>query len=306
MKSYLLIRHLLTCILLILFIYITLPAKGFAETTPQQFLDVSPVIQDLHLTPGQKTTYPLTITNKGDKPVGFHIDITGIDPTADSIQNYSLLTSPFLSWISINPRDLIVPPHDKKQFSVTINTPKTAQPSGYYATLFLTPFISNPLKSTGPVILERIGTLLLTTVGDLDYAHLAQKVHITDFTYSPQQITFTVKNSYFTHFTAKPFLDFTSMLDKEKRLFPEEKHVLPGSSRTWIIPIQAPWYTLYSQVTLRISVGDGKEITSQISYVNYLLVLQLVLLISVLLLILKRTRQLKKAVMILFTGKEYA
>ena len=304
MKSYLLIRHLLTCILLILFIYTALPAKGFAQSVPQQFLDVSPAIQNLHLTPGEKTTYPLTITNKGDKPVGFHIDITGIDPTADSIQNYSLLSSPFLSWISITPTDLIVPPHEKKQFSVSITTPQNAKPSGYYATLFLTPFISNPLKASGPLILERIGTLLLTTVGNLDYNNLARKVHITDFSYSPKQIAFTVKNNYFTHFTAKPFLDFTSTLDKEKRLFPEEKHILPGSSRTWTVPIHAPWYTIYSQVMLRISVGDGQQITSQITYINYLLLMEVVLGVCFMLLILKRSKQFKKALLILLSGKE--
>lgn len=291
-------------ILYILFIYTTVPSIVHAQTVPQQFLDVSPIIQDLHLIPGQKTTYALTITNKGDKPVGFHIDATGIDPTADSVQDISYLTSPLLSWITITPSDLIVSPHDKNTFTVTINTPKTAKTSGYYATLFLTPFISNPLKPTGPVILERIGTLLLTTVGDLNYSDLAHKVHITDFTYSPDKITFTVKNSYFTHFTAKPFITFSTTLDKENRIWPEEKHVLPGSSRSWTLPVSTPWYTLYRQVNLAVSIGDGKQITAQATYINYLLVLEIVLGICLILLILKRRKQLGKAFKILFTGKE--
>lgn len=296
-------KKLLT-ILSILYIYIALPSAAHAQTVPQQFLDVSPIIQDLHLTPGQKTTYALTITNKGGKPVGFHIDATGIDPTADNVQEASYLTSPLLSWITITPSDLIVPPHDKNTFTVSINTPRTAKTSGYYATLFLTPFISNPLKPTGPVILERIGTLLLTTVGELNYSDLAHKVHITEFTYSPDKITFTVKNSYFTHFTAKPFITFSTTLNKESRIWPEEKHVLPGSSRSWTLPVSTPWYTLYRQVNLAISVGDGKQITAQATYINYVFILEIVLGICLILLVLKRTKQLGKAFKILFTGKE--
>src|SRR5690242_11641693 len=113
----------LLLLLFILLIYVAGIKPAFAQTIPQQFLSVSPAIQDMQLVPGKQTTYTLTITNKGDKPVGFHIDVTGIDPTADSIQDYSYLTSPFLSWIKVNPSDLIVPPHDKNTFTVTITTP---------------------------------------------------------------------------------------------------------------------------------------------------------------------------------------
>lgn len=306
------IRHLLICLLLvpILFIYIALPLSAHAQTTPQQFLNVSPIIQDLHLVPGQPATYSLTITNKGDKPVGFHIDVTGIDPTADSIQDYSHLTSPFLSWIQVNPTDLIVAPHDKNSFTITVNTPKNAKESGYYATVFLTPFISNPLQPTGPVILERIGTLLLATVGNTNYTDLKHKVSIHNFgfvqdgLFSPHAITFQVTNAYFTHFTAKPFLTFVSILDKETTVMPIEKHILPGSTRTWEFPIKRPWYTLYSSAQLAVSIGNGQQILAQTTFINYPLLFGAALILCLLLLVLKRSKQLKKALKILFAGHD--
>ena len=294
----------------ILFIYILYPSTTWAQTATQQLLQVSPIIQDLTLQPGTTTTYPLTIINKGDKPVGFHIDVTGIDPTTDSIQNPANFTSPLISWISVNPADLIVAPHSTNAFTVTINTPKNAKTNGYYATLFLTPFISNPLRPNGPVILERIGTLLLTTVGKLDYSQLVKKVHVANFSFvsthflAPQTITFTVSNAYFTHFTAKPFLKFTSLLDKEVTIFPEEKHILPGSSRTWSIPVQNHWYTIYSSARLAISIGNGQQIFAQTTFINYPLLAVCVLGVCLILLLIKRARQLKKAFTILISGHE--
>jgi len=288
----------------LLFLYIALPGKTWAQSTPQQFLTVSPVIEDLQLTPGHPTKYTLTITNKGDKPVGFHIEATGIDPTSDDgSQNLTQLSSPLLSWLSITPHDLIVVSHDKATFQVTINTPKQAKTSGYYATLFLTPFISNPLRPNGPVILERIGTLLLATVGDLNYDDLAKKVAITDFGFqSKNMLSFSVQNSYFTHFTAKPRLVMTSLLDKEIVTFPQEKHVLPASKRTWQIPLHAHWYTIYTNAHLSISIGNGKQLVAQTTYINYQLLISIVLGICFVLLILRRRKQLILAITILLTG----
>jgi hypothetical protein len=281
-----------------------------AQTVPQQFLDVSPVIQDLTLQPGTTITYPLMITNKGDKPVGFHIDITGIDPTSDTSLPLIAEHSPLLSWIRITPSDLIVAPHDKNSFIVIITTPKNARNSGYYATLFLTPFISSPLKTSGPIILERIGTLLLATVGQLNYTDLVKKVHITNFSYiaaglaPPMQMQFSVNNAYFTHFSAKPFLTLSSLLDKEVRTFPDEKHVLPGGSRNWIVPIQSHWYTIYSSARLAVSIGNGEQLFAETTYINYALIFSIVLLICFVLFITKRRKQFKKAITILLSGHE--
>jgi hypothetical protein len=215
-----------------------------------------------------------------------------------------------LSWIQVNPSDLIVAPHDKNTFTVTINTPKNAKESGYYATLFLTPFISNPLQPTGPVIMERIGTLLLATVGQTNYNNLKHKVIVTDvhlvqdwFT-APQAIHFTIKNTYFTHFTAKPFITFVSMLDKETTIMPVEKHVLPGSSRTWDIPLHLPWYTIYSTTRLAISIGNGEQIFAQATYINYPFILGAALVLCLFMLFLKRFKQLKKALKMLIVGHE--
>lgn len=296
-------------IIFILYAVYALPKSVYAQTLPQQFLEVSPIINDITLIPGQTFTYPLTITNKGDKPVGFHVDITGIDPTEDGTSNPQALHSPLALWTSVKPADLIVAPHEKNTFKVSIATPKSAATSGYYATLYLTPFISNPKKNGGPVILERIGSLIFATVGALDYKNLYQKASIADFSFAhsftgiPTGIRFEVKNSYFTHFIAKPFLTITTFDGKKKVLYPAEKHILPGSSRSWIYSIDFASNTLYVQADLAISVGNGYQVLAHTTYINYRLILFIVLGICLVLFIFKRIRQLKKAFKILFTGK---
>ena len=293
----------------LLYIVYALPKSAFAQTVPQQFLQVSPIIQDITLTPGKTFTYPLTITNKGDKPVGFHIDVTDIDPTADETTAH-ILHSPLVAWISTTPQDLIVAAHQTNKFTIKIATPKNAPTAGYYATLFLTPFISNPPKVGGPVILERIGALIFATVGRLDYQNLAQKSSISNFSFvhsltgKPTAIEFKVTNKYFTHFIAKPFLSMTSLTGTKTTLSPVEKHVLPGSTRTWTYPVTMPWYTIYATSDLAVSIGSGYQLTASTTFINYTLILYIVGSICLVLFILKRAPFIKKAISVLFVGHE--
>lgn len=292
----------------ILFIYIALPSRSFAQTVPQQFVTVDPIIKEVTLTPGESLTYHLQLTNKGDKPVGFHIDLSDADPTAEGSPISMSHTSAFLSWITTYPTDLIVAPHESNAFVVTIKTPKEAKNSGYFATLFLTPFISNPLKTSGPVVLERIGSLLFATVGQLNYEDLSKKVQISSFTFdhklfqTPHALSFTVTNTYFTHFSAKPFLTLSSLRGNTQTVYPTEKHVLPGKTRTWEYPITLPWYTLYSSAHLAVSVGGGYQVIADTSYINYSLILETVVIICLFLFMLRRRKKLKKAIKILFLG----
>lgn len=295
-------------ILLLFILYILIVKPAFAQSLPQQFVTVSPIIEDLNLIPGTHISYPLTLTNKGDKPVGFHVDLSDADPTAEGNTISMSHTSEFLRWIKISPTDLIVPPHETEIFTVIITTPKDAPHSGYFATLFLTPFISNPTTS-GPIVLERIGALLLGTVGTPNYEDLSKKVHISSFSFVhglfslPKELEFEVQNNYFAHFSAKPFLTYSPFFGKTITVTPVEKHVLPGRSRNWNYQIELPWYMPYAKAHLAVSVGQGYQVVADTWYLNYPLLGIILASIFVLLILTKRTRQLKKVFLILVFGR---
>jgi len=244
-----------------------------AQTAPQQSLSVSPIINDLHLTPGKKTSFTLSIENISQSPVGIHAEIDGMDALGDTpIASQKL--SAMLNWTNLSSTDLLLGQKEKKTILVTINTPKHIGQSGYYETIFLTPILHQEQVAWSPIILSRVGVLVLGTVGNLNYNDLAKKVSIATITPSekiinsfPKTISFTTANSYFSHFDAKPFITITPLFANSQTILLSDKHVLPGSARTWQYQPTVPTNHLFYQIHLAVSIGDGKQITADTWFV---------------------------------------
>jgi hypothetical protein len=116
--------------------------------------------------------------------------------------------------------------------------------------------------------------MVFATVGHTDTTTLAKHVTIpsfspTAFISTHPTFSFSVKNDYITHFTAKPFLTLTPLFGEKKTYLPEEKHVLPGSTRTWTYTIPQPLSLMIYSATLAVSIGNGQQI---ITY-SYLIVI---------------------------------
>lgn len=285
--------------------------KSVNAASIQQSISVSPIINDLQLIPGKKTTFKITIRNNNSTSVGIHAEITGYDVTEGTSlfeQKPSLMTS----WTSLSQSDLLLDAKVSKTINVTINTPVNINQSGYYETIFLTPIFHQQETATSPIILSRFGVLVLGTVGKLNYNDLAKKISVTDLTPSetilnsfPDTFSFTVANNYFTHFDAKPFITVTPLFANSQTTLLTDKHVLPGSARNWQYQMQSsPNHLLYF-VHLAVSIGDGKQIITDTFFI--VLPYKQILLIIVILILLyigvfKRNR-IMNAVRILFLGK---
>jgi len=240
--------------------------KSTYAASPMQSLSVSPVINDLQLIPGKKTTFPLIIRNNNNAPIGIHTETTGYDITGESSQ-FEQKPSEMTSWTTLSQDDILIDPKQTKTVTVTINTPSNVKQSGYYETFFLTPIGHQQEYANTPIILSRFGVLVLGTVGKLNYNDLSKKVTISDITPSltilntfPQNISFTVANKYFTHFDAKPFITITPLFANSQTVELIDKHVLPGSERIWrYLPTVAKNHIFY-QMHLAVSIGGGNQI----------------------------------------------
>jgi hypothetical protein len=279
-------------------------------TAPQQTISVSPIINDLQLTPGKKTTFKLTVRNNNDSPVGIHAETTGYDVMGETPvlqQKQSVM----INWTSLSRTDLLLGEHDSKSITVTIDTPKNTKQSGYYETIFLTPIYHQQQKANSPIILSRIGVLVLGTVGKPNYNDLAKKVSVTGLTPSvqilnsfPSTFSFTVANKYFTHFDAKPFITLTPLFAKSQTAQLSDKHVLPGSARDWQYQLPAIPNHIFYQVHLAVSVGGGKQVYANTFFIvlPYEKIVLLLLVLILLYIGLFKRHRILKAVEILVNG----
>jgi len=301
-NKYKYIKHII--IFSLFFIVFAIPKKS--SFAANQSIKVSPLIHELQLTPGQTTSINLNIENLSDASLGIHAEISGLDETNQNIftdQHPSAL----MDWTTIGSPDIILDPISQKSISIAITPPKNAKESGYYETIFLTPIISSKKEPGSPTVLTRIGAIVLATIGETNYNDLAKKVNVKDFKpdkyifeKSPAILTFSVENKYFTHFTAKPFLTIKPLFGKEQTIFLEEKHILPGVSKSWELEVKTEKSFFY-QAQLAVSVGGGNQILTGTWFFvfPYKLIFILILSLGILYFAIFKRGRIKRAVLIL-------
>lgn len=286
------------------------PSAANAQTVPLQSLRITPIINDLQLTSGKPTTFPLTIQNLSSDPIGIHSEISGYDQIGE-VPIYQQKPSEIINWTHLSKVAILLPPHSSKVITVTITPPRHLKPSGYYETIFLTPIINQENTPGSPIILSRIGTLILGTIGKLNYDDLAKKVTISLLTPShtlinsfPKTISFTVNNYYFTHVDAKPFLTITPLFGKPQTTLIADKHVLPGSARIWQYQPHHEMPDIFYTMHLAVSVGGGKQVTTDTWFVvlPYKLIGIILIMVSILYLILAKPQRIGRAIQIIFKG----
>jgi hypothetical protein len=302
------IKSLLVCLLATS--YQLLTTNTVYAAAPQQSISVSPIINDLQLIPGKKTTFTITIRNNNTTAIGINAETTGYDITGESSlfeQKQSVMTT----WTKLSQSDLLIDPKQTKTIIATINTPSNIKQSGYYETIFLTPIFHQQETVSSPIILSRFGILLLGTVGKLNYNDLSKKVGVTDVTPSstilnsfPGTFSFSVANNYFTHFDAKPFVTITPLFANSQTVQLIDKHVLPGSKRVWQYQSVIAKNHIFYQVHLAVSVGGGNQIFSDTWFVvlPYQPLLLLVVILILLYITIAKRKRIGKFVTILMRG----
>lgn len=296
---------------ILLFVLITFYLSLFTgvANAATQSLRVTPIINDLKLTPGKPTSFTITVENISPNPVGIHAELSGFDITGDT-PLIEQKPSAMVPWTHLNKEDILLGGNEKKTITVTITPPSSAKQNGYYETIFLTPILHQQITASSPIILSRIGVLVLGTIGNLDDSDLAKKVSIQNFTPSqtirnsfPDTISFAVANNYFTHFDAKPFITITPLFGTAQTTELIDKHVLPGGSRTWQYQPTPVAPNIFYQMHLAVSVGGGKQIFADTWFVVLPYKLLLIIIFAAILFIATFKRHhLKKFITVLLHG----
>lgn len=300
-------RHLL--VTLLLFFLITPQVFAGKNTSAiKPFISVYPVIFNVAMRPGKTTTHEVVVTNLLDTPLPLHSSLESFN-LSDTDYGEKPPAS-FSSWAQIDQPDMILAPHASKRIHIRVSLPKKLALGGYYANLNLEPKLLTSTSSDTTHIRPRIAILFLGSVGVPSISNMIAAIEEFRFPFLSNtnliHTLFKVKNTSLYHFSAKPHFEVSPLLGDHKQLFIEEKIILPGRARTWDTTAVSfgSGYNIY-KVQLQISVGNGVKISEDryLIVFPYKLVTVILGILATYLLVMKRQRQIKTALGILFSGK---
>ena len=306
-------------LLILLLLFLVLPSKAFAQNTQNQnanqsiksVLNISPIIIDTTLQKGKTQTFQIKVSNLLSQPLGINADIENFFPTDQGDEGNFQNNSPLIGWSTLSESNFIMDQGKDKTITMSIKTPANLKDGGYYDVVFFTPFYTKPIDNSSPTVLTKIGILVLGTVGKINYTDLKNKTSISELNLNPVyenrnlDFSFRVQNSYFTHFSAKPFLTVFPLFGNDQTTQLTQKTILPGTSRLWTQTFTPDSNSIFYKVHLAVSVGQGNYIYRD-GFFFVLPIKEIILLLAALLIIFVikvRGKQIKKALRILLKGR---
>lgn len=294
------IVKLITNITFITFIIFISVIKTHAASS----VSVFPSIISLSLSPGKISSTTLTIKNNGESPIPIRIRFEPLVLSEDS----SALPS-IGSWISLSKSSLLIPSQQQEKINILISIPKKVELGGYYGMLYIEPLTSVQSTSDSQVM-TKMGVLLLGSIGVQGVSHglvELQKPQLSTLISESQSLTlsYQIKNNSLTHFAAKPFLLIHPLNGKTETIVLEERLVFPGKTRKWISPISViDGKKIYYSAELFVSLGNGTYQKQPFYFIIFPVrqAIILVLCIATSISIVRKRKQIKKAMEILVRG----
>lgn len=292
---------------LVIIFLLGLPLGTTSAASPAT-LRVTPVIIPVSLTPHTTQNYQITLENLTGQPMPLRSNLSDFETTGED-GDYSFQdshTNPLLTWVSVSPGELIIPPYGRASVTVALKTPAKIPVGGYFGMLFFEPVFTS-LDKNATKIVPRIGVLILGSVGvqnakahPLSLETLRLPL-ITDQTDVP--LLLRVKNTGFEYLTAKPIITYSGTSQNLTRTILEDKMIFPGKIRRWEqtlrLPDNSP-FTLYS-VKISVSMGGGRVIDEYRTIIvfPYKIALLCLLILIFMAGVIKKRTQLQKALRIL-------
>ncbi len=283
--------------------------KPAQAQTGNQMLRISPLIFNINLSPGATYNYKVTIENLTSAPLPVKAYFENFR-TTDEEGGYifeNKTANPLINWSSVNPKDMILNPKEKKTVDLKIQIPGKVPFGGYYGILFFEPIVGNRTNQK-TLVSAKVGALLLANVGTLT----KPSAQILDFsipTLSESDnlpLLLRVQNNGLNHFSAKPILKIKPILGSEEKIFLEEKFVFPGKVRRWetSIDLNQKWRGIY-KAELAISTGQGEQVYETKYFISLPISksLLILLIISLTAFIILRRQRVMKALSILLKNK---
>ncbi len=170
-----------------------------AVSTPDRRLGISPLRNELTITPGTSFDGKLTLTNSGQESLAVTMNAE-VFSVINEAYDYSFNPSgKEVAWVTFGRKQVTVAAGTSETVSYKIAVPLDAEPGGRYLSLFASS--QTNVATTGVTAINRVASLLYITVaGNVTRTGTLLSLNSPFLTFEDPTWTATVQNSGTTHF----------------------------------------------------------------------------------------------------------
>lgn len=263
-----------------------------AQQATQVTISVSPTVFELSANPGDSVANSFRIINGTDQELTLqatpkNFTASGEEGAVDLTEEETSFS--LASWISVEPRQVIIPARGSQTFDFNIDVPANAEPGGHFGSVIVS---TQPISvdATGAAVSQEAGPLILVSVaGDIQRGGQIEQfgAQKTFWETGPVAFDTRVKNQGNVHFKPSGTITVKNMFGNEVTTIDlEERNVLPGTIRKltneWSPGFAVGRYT----ADLTVVFDDGQSVdTASASFIIFPWKVILPALIGVILLI---------------------
>ena len=234
-------------------------------------IQISPVDYQFEINPGESQSGKLTVTNNDKVALDYMIEIelfsqiseNGAPSFAGTTKTEGITS--LADWIEIAEADKNgeIAATGKKEIEFLINVPKSAEPGGHYAAVFVKQITKDEQGKTQLGVSSRVGLLVLVSVpGNVEKTGEIISFDYPKFVWSgPIDLEMRVKNTGTVHYDSIVKADFKPMLGKIQSAELGKHTILPDNIRYY----KDSWHNKYPFGYYRIMAtatdGNGDEMT---------------------------------------------
>lgn len=203
----------------------------FADDRPDARIQLSPVLLEMELKPGQTSTKTFKVQNTGSSTFSYEL---GVTPYSVMDENYTAdfdkatAYSDIVDWVSFSQDGGTLESDTEDEITVTVKVPKDIPDGGQYAMVYAK-VLNEELDTSGVSVEQRVGLLLYSTNVDgktrKEGKILENKVPGFVFT-PPISATSLIENTGNVHLSATYILQVSKFFGGEEIYTNEEKPVM--------------------------------------------------------------------------------
>ena len=242
-------------------------APAFAGAAETLSVTAIPPRLELEALPGATIQESLKIRNESAADQAFKVVVrdfivTGNQGTPIPVDETVSGRWSLTSWISVSPKQIMVPAGQTAAIDMIISVPKDGLPGGHYAMVTYAPVTAGTIApGTGAQISPQVGSLIyLKVIGDVTEAVNLKEFKVDNVFkhYGPTQIMAEIENLGDIHLRPIGKLTVTNWLNDE--IFSEnleEKNIFPFASRTFAWTVPGKWHLGRYAARLTATAGDA-------------------------------------------------
>lgn len=235
-------------------------------------MTLSPLRTEINTAPGTSFTDQLKVTNSTDKPMTVSFTAEEFN-VIDEQYDYEFITeSNITSWVSFKPSEVVIKAGETKKVYYTVGVPLTAEPGGYYISMFASSAVAAGEDSGNSQ--QRVASLLYITAASDVLGAATRSGHILSLS-SPWLVInkgvwgMTIQNAGTTHYrseyTVKVEDLFGNVVGEEK----SSALILPSTIRSLSGELSLPSVPGIYKAIYKVGLGDVPTVTE----VHYMLFL---------------------------------